>query len=329
MARGAHRAADRVMDVANLQSSVGLLHLFGDPTRVRLMALLEREELTVAELVGITELSQSRVSTHLGKLRDAGLLRDRRQGSSTYYRVNDGAMPAEARRLWALLREQIKDAVLESDRGRCEALLAARAGDQAWPDAIAGQMERHYSPGRTWEAMARGLVGLLRLGDVLDVGCGDGYLGTLLGPRARSYTGLDRSPKVLAAAERRLANEPHATVRSGDMHALPFVAGSFDDVMLFHVLTYAEDPERVVAEAARVLRPGGRVVVVTLACHTHADVTCRYGHVNDGFAPKALARMLAREGLDVSQCEVTSRERRDPHFEVVTAVAQSPSGTTR
>ena len=143
-----------------LAATTDLLHLFGDPTRVRLLALLARHELTVAELTGILEVGQSRVSTHLGRLREAGLLRDRRNGASTVYALN-GAMPQDARGLWTLLERQIDDTVLASDARRCGELLRARDSGAEWPDAVAGQMERHYSPGRTWEATARAFLGLM------------------------------------------------------------------------------------------------------------------------------------------------------------------------
>lgn len=312
------------MKDASLQSSVGWLHLFGDPTRMRLMALLERQELSVAELTAITDLGQSRVSTHLGKLRDAGLLRDRRVGTSTYYRVTDGSMPDPAKTLWELLRGQLRDDTLESDRQRCEALVRAR--DRGWPDAIAGQMERHYSPGRTWESLARALLGLLQLGDVLDVGCGDGTTAQLLANRARSYTGLDHSERMISAARGRLSEaEETVTWVHGDMHELPFEGASFDQVLMLHVLTYAEAPSRACEEASRVLRGGGVLAVATLAEHGHEDTAATYGHRNDGFQPATLRRLLERSGLHVTTCGVTSRERRPPHFEVVTAFARKPN----
>lgn len=309
---------------ASLDDALGVLQLFGDATRVRLMALLAKEELTVAELVAITSLPQSRVSTHLGRLRDAGLLRDRRVGASTFYAVKDGALPDLAHRLWELVRSGTEDPLLESDRRRCAELLAAREGDASWPDSIAGEMDRHYSPGRTWEATARGLIELFRLGDVLDVGSGDGVIAQLLAPRARTFTCVDRSEKMIGAARKRLAGQDNVHFAVGDMHDLPFPDGRFDQVLLFNTLTYAGEPGRALGEAARVLAPGGTLVVVTLNAHEHDAITAAYSHVQSGFDVAALARMLAGTGLDVGRCEITSRERQKPWFEVITASATKP-----
>src|SRR6202008_4769715 len=115
---------------------------------------------------------------------------------STFYSVNEETMPPAARELWKLLRARIQDDVLDSDKKRMQQLVRARDKAQSWPDAVAGQMERYYSPGRTWEATARGLIGLLRLGDVLDAGSGDGAIAQLLAPRSKSVTSLDRSEPV-------------------------------------------------------------------------------------------------------------------------------------
>jgi len=293
-----------------------LCGLFADATRVRLLALLAEEELSVAELTQVTQLAQSRVSTHLGKLRDAGLVATRREGASTLHRLH-AAMPAQAWAMWELVSRQLDDAQLEADRRRCAALVRAR--EAAWPDAVAGRMERHYSPGRTWEATARGFLGLTRFGDVLDAGSGDGTLAELIAPRAGSVTCLDRSDKVLDAARRRLEAQDNVRVVKGDLHELPFDAASFDTVMLFNVLTFARRPDAVVAEAGRVLRPGGHLAIVTLAAHDHADVTGGYGHVVPGFDAATLAGYLEAAGLAVDCCEVTSRERRKPHFDVISA----------
>lgn len=308
--------------MSSLVDTLDLLHLFGDPTRVRLVALLARQALTVAELTAVTDLAQSRVSTHLGKLKEAGILRDRRQGASTLYTLNDGAMPPEARKVWSLLEAELDDAVLRGDAERCEAVLRARDGESGWPDAVAGQMERHYSPGRTWEATARAFVGLVHLGDVLDGGSGDGTMAELLAPRARSVTCLDRSQRMVSAGRSRLRGLANVRWLRGALEAMPVRDRSFDQVLLFNVLTHSTAPARVFAEAARTLRPGGELTLVTLDAHEHADVTAGYGHVRPGFKPAALRRLLGGAGLEVERCEVTSRERRQPSFQVVTAFAR-------
>jgi ArsR family transcriptional regulator len=281
-------------------------------------------ELTVADVVRVTELPQSRVSTHLGKLREAGVLRDRRVGVQTYYALNDGAMPDSARKVWDLLEGQLRDDVLEGDRRRAEQLLRARDAEAPWPDRVAGQMERHYSPGRTWDSTLRGLVRLLRLGDVLDAGSGDGVIAELVAPRARSVTCLDRSPRVLEAARTRLGHHPHLCFVEGDLEKLELSDTSFDEVLCFHALTYVAAPLRAVRELARVLRPGGDLVLATLDRHTHMDVASTYHHVQPGFSPRQLRGWFTEAGLVVELCEVTSRERQSPYFEVVTVHARKP-----
>lgn len=307
--------------MSSLDSCVGLLGLLADPTRLRLLALLAEDELTVAELVSITELSQSRVSSHLGRLREAGLLRMRPEGASTFYTRND-AMPDEGRELWNLVRSRLADRTLESDRERRAVVVEARAGAGGWLDSIAGEMERHYSPGRTWESLAHGILGFAALGDVLDVGSGDGFVAGLLAPRSRTVTCLDRSERMLAAAKRRLGRSENVRFSLGDMHELPFSAPSFDRVALFNVLPYSRDPPRALAEAARVLRNGGVLSVIALAHHEHGTVTAPYGHVQSGFEPQALRKMLVRAGLSVRHCDVVVRERRAPHFETIAAYAE-------
>jgi SAM-dependent methyltransferase len=306
-----------------LSETVDILRLFADPTRVRLVALLERNELSVAEITQITELPQSGVSTHLGKLRDAGVLRDRKQGASTYYTINEGTMPEQVRRLWGLVGENRDEPLLRKDSTRCQEILSARQKTGSWPESVAGQMDRHYSPGRTWEATMFGFMSYLRLGDVLDAGSGDGTVASLIAPRSKSVTCLDLSPKVLEAAHKRLLDFPNVRITQGDIHTLPFPDGHFDHVLLLHVLTYAKQPVVALREAARVLRPGGDLLAVTLARHEHVDVTAPYGHVNQGFRPRTLQGWLAREaGLHVERCDVTSHERRPPYFAVISAFAR-------
>jgi ubiquinone/menaquinone biosynthesis C-methylase UbiE len=300
------------------------LRVLADPTRVRLLALLEREELTVAELSAVTRLAQPRVSTHLAKLKEAGLVRDRRAGVSAYYRFNAEDLETGEERLWETLRDSTDDPLLRQDAERLPAILATRAADQNWADSVAGDMERHYSPGRTWEALARSTLPLLAPGDVLDVASGDGVLAELLAPHARRYVCIDSSPKVVAAAAERLRRHEHVEVREGDMQALPFDGAKFDLVLLMHALTYSDKPAQAISEAARVLRKGGQLVAACLARHEHRAAVTPYGHVNLGFTEKELRKFAEKAGLAVQVCEVVTRERRPPHFEVFTLLARKP-----
>jgi ArsR family transcriptional regulator len=237
-------------------------------------------------------------------------------------------MPGDARALWQLLAACLDEPVLAADRERCEALVRARTQEEPWPDSVAGAMERVYSPGRTWESTARGLLGLVHLGDVLDAGSGDGAMAELLAPRARSVTLLDRSDKVLEAARRKLEGRGPFRFAPGDFHELPFADATFDQVLLFHGLVYAHDPERVVAEGARVLRPGGDLAITTLAAHGQREITDGYGHLHAGFEPARLRGWLEGAGLSVDLCEITSREKREPHFLVISAFARKPKART-
>jgi SAM-dependent methyltransferase len=308
----------------DLEAWSARLKVLADATRVRLLALLEREELTVAELSSITRLAQPRVSTHLAKLKEAGLVRDRRAGVSAYYRFDEEAMDVPQRSLWRTLREGSDDPLLRQDAERIPDVLAARAADANWADSVAGDMERHYSPGRTWEALARSALPLLAPGSVLDIASGDGVLAELLAPHSREYICVDASTRVVTAASDRLRRFPNVQVREGDMHALPFPDGHFDLVVLMHALTYAARPAVAVAEAARVLRPGGRLLLSSLAKHEHRAAVEAYGHVNLGFSDKDLRRFVEKAGLLLATSETVTREKRPPHFEVISIIGTKP-----
>ena len=201
---------------------------------------------------------------------------------------------------------------------------ATRAADQNWADSVAGDMERHYSPGRTWEALARTALPLLEPGDVLDIASGDGVLAELLAPHSGRYVCIDTSARVVAAAAERLSRFPNVEVREGDMHALPCDDDSFDLVVLMHALTYAAKPAQAVAEAARVLRSGGQLLLSSLGRHGHRAAVEAYGHVNLGFTEKELRRFIDKAGLELVSSETVTRERRPPHFEVVSLTGRKP-----
>jgi SAM-dependent methyltransferase len=313
-----------------LSAYVDTLNLLGDESRIRLCALLRERELSVGDLVRVTGISQSRVSTHLARLREGGFVRDRRDGQHAYYALATDSLKGTAK---ALLDEAVSapDPTLEGDRKRLLELDAERKG--ALPESFAGEMDRHYTPGRTWQSLAVGLAALLRLGDVLDVGSGDGAGAAYVAPYCRSLTCIDTSPRMIEAARERLARHPRAEAQVADAHDLPFRNGSFDSVLLFHTLTYAEHPKRVVEECARVLRSGGRLVALTLDQHDQRELTAPYGERHPGFSPRALRNILSRAGLSVTFCDLACRENKKPHFQVVLAIAEkspaSASGTPK
>jgi len=305
----------------SLEQGTALCRLLADRSRLRLLLLLEAQELTVAELTQVTHLAQSRVSTHLARLQRAGLVQQRRAGAAAFYSAIPAGKDSALGAVWTLLRDQLTDAQARLDRERAAEGIRSRTPSQTWAESVAGRMERHYSPGRTWEATARALIGLLELGDVLDVACGDGVLAELLVDHARSVTGVDISATLIGAARRRLQDSPSVRFLEGDMHALPLESGSFDHVFLMHALAYTRSPQKVIAEAARLLRPGGRLVIAALNAHRYKAAMQAYDHVNLGIAPAALRKLLESAALDVKQCRVTSREERPPYFEVISALA--------
>ena len=315
------------MSVAiNLPGYIDALTLLGDESRMRLCALLRDRELCVTDLVRITGIAQSRVSTHLGRLREAGLVRDRRVGQQSFYGLLGDALPAAVR---TCLDEIVAsgDPTLEGDQARLRELEAERRGDRS--EHLASDLERDYSPGRTWQSLTVGIAALLRLGDVLDVGSGDGAAAAALAPYCRSLTCIDVSERLVAAARERLGHHANVRAQVADAHALPFADASFDSVLVFHTLTYAENPGRVLKECARVLRPGGRLVVLCLDEHRQSDVTARYGERHPGFSPRTVRGLLTKAGLDVGSAEVVSRELKKPHLQVVRAIADKPSTRTR
>jgi ArsR family transcriptional regulator len=305
-----------------LGAYVDTFSLFGDESRLRLCALLRDRELCVTDLVRVTGIAQSRVSTHLGRLREAGVVRDRKQGTQCFYALAPEQLSPSVS---ALLEEASRaaDPTLAGDRQRLEELEAERRGERE--GAGSDDLERYYSPGRTWQSLALGVAALLELGDVLDVGSGDGAAAAQLAPYCRSLTLVDTNPRAIEAAAERVARHPHVRAQVADAHALPFSADAFDTVLLFHTLTYAENPARALSECARVLRPGGKLVLLCLDRHQQHEITARYGERHPGFSSDTIRELLATAGLDVKTAHVACRESKKPHLQVLLAVADKPA----
>jgi ArsR family transcriptional regulator len=304
-----------------LSNYIETLNVLGDESRLRLCALLRERELCVTDLVRVTGIPQSRVSTHLGRLREAGFVRDRRKGQQAFYVLSTETLPASAK---ALLDEAAdsSDPTLDGDQARLLELEAERR--EGLPESVADELERYYSPGRTWQSLTFGLAALLKLGDVLDVGSGDGAAASCVAPHCRSLTCIDTNARMVELATERLAMFRHAKAQVADVHDLPFRAASFDSILVFHTLTYAENPTRALEECARVLRPAGRLVLLCLDEHRQQEVTAPYGERHAGFSPRKIRTLLSSAGLQVSVAEVVCRENKKPRLQVVLAIADKP-----
>ncbi len=281
-----------------LEEAVNTLKSAADPTRLRLLALLAAGEATVGELVEVLGQSQPRVSRHLRILCEGGLADRFRDGNSVYYRLPDDS---GTRAFASVLIGQIpaNDPDLAADSAKMAAVRRERAS-QAWSDRrVLLESGRALIPGL---AADNDLAVALRelhgeLGDLLDVGCGTGAVLCHLAPRARSATGVDIAPamRVVARTRVRDAGLVNCTVRSGDMHELPFADNSFDTVLLDQVLSLTDKPRTAIKEAARVLRKTGRLIVLDRFGPVKANLAS--GHGLGGLAENQLAVMLAEAGL--------------------------------
>jgi len=298
-----------------------IFKLLADDTRLRLLLLLKEYELTVAELSSTLQLAQPRISTHLAKLKEQQFVLGRKDGVSTYYRLNKNVITQKYKSIWnTLIVEGKNDSLVEQDASRLKLVLSERAKNKNWVDSVAGDMERQYSPGRSWEATTRALSYLLDLGDVLDIGSGDGVLAELLHERADKYTCIDTSKTIIKAAQKRLAHANNISYMVADMHNLT-IKKKFDTVFLLHVLTYSNNAERAIKQASQHLKKNGKLLISTLNKHSHTEIVKDFGHINNGFSPKELQTMAKAAGLINIQTKVTSKESRKPHFEVVTLEA--------
>jgi SAM-dependent methyltransferase len=277
----------------------GRLGSLADGTRTRLLLLLDRCELSVGELCAAVQLPQSTVSRHLKVLGDEGWLATRSEGPSRYYRLS-ARLDDGAQRLWEVVRGELAgrpESAQDEARAR-DAVARRRSRSQEFFSTAAGQ----------WDALraelfgARaGLGGLLALlpDDLVvgDLGCGTGLVSYELAPYAGRVIAVDESQEMLSAARRRLADHVHVEVRAGTLEALPIPEGALDAAVLSLVLHYVVDPARALAEAERVLRPGGRLVVVDMVAHGRAEYREQMGHAWQGFEESQLRGWLEDAGF--------------------------------
>lgn len=276
------------------------LQVLADPTRTRLLALLDRHELTVSELCAVTQLPQSTVSRHLKVLGDGAWVASRADGTSRRYRAAGERLDAAGRRLWHLVRDQASAVASgQQDVQRLRSVLAQRrTASQEFFSTAAGQWDRLRSELFGNRADVVGLLGLLdETWTVADLGCGTGQVAELLAPFVAEVVAVDESAAMLAAARKRLRDQENVTVREGDLAALPIDDDALDAALLFLVLHYTAEPAEVLAEACRVLKPGGRVLIVDMMPHDRADFRDQMGHVWQGFGTEEMTRWAEAAGL--------------------------------
>jgi SAM-dependent methyltransferase len=317
-----------------MKEASALFRLLGDEARLRLLRVLARDRFNVTELTGVLGLAQSGISRHLGLLKEAGLVAEERTGAYTYYKLAPAVRQNGNGALWTLLESQFAagDAAVtvRADEARLQEVLRLRRENfdaHTGPDTRDG---RQLVPGRSWAAWGRALGHLMPALDVVDIGCGEGYLAIEAAQWARHVTAIDRSPEVLARAKalgarRRAAN---ITWKRGEMEKLPLADQSLDLAILSQALHHAADPAAVVAEASRVLRPGGRVLLLDLRSHDEAWVRDQLGDRWLGFEDQQLRSMLEDAHFGDVRITIGARRAGDP-FTVVIASASKPAGKER
>jgi ubiquinone/menaquinone biosynthesis C-methylase UbiE/DNA-binding transcriptional ArsR family regulator len=271
-----------------------------DPTRCRMLLLLEKHELTVGELCTVLQMPQSSVSRHLKTLADDDWVTSRRDGTSRFYGMSPEDLAPDAGRLWSLIREQvIKTTAASHDERRLRGVLGRRrVKSQAFFASAAGQWDtlRENLFGDTFYLWA--VLGLIDPTLVVgDLGCGTGQLSRTVAPYVHKVVAVDASTDMLDAARQRLGDTTNVDIRQGDLESLPIENGELHVAMLSLVLHYSPDPARALAEVARVLRPGGRVLVADMLPHDREEYQQQMGHVWLGFSEKQMSKFLAGAGF--------------------------------
>ena len=298
------------------------LKVLSDPTRLRLLALLLKEELAVTELQEILGMGQSRISSQLGLLRQAGFVSDRRDGKKAFYSLRADLSP----KLLAVLRaacESVADLPESTeDRGNLDRTLQKRRQhSEQYFNLIAGRLGKGYCPGRSWEALGHLALRLVPAITVADLGAGEGLVSQLLARRAERVWCIDNSPKMVEvgtelAKKNGLANLAY---KLGDIEQVPLPDKSVDLAILSQALHHATHPQTAVNEACRILKPGGQLLVLDLKDHDFEKARELYGDLWLGFKESILHGFLKAAGFTKVEVTAVAREANEPHFETLLA----------
>jgi SAM-dependent methyltransferase len=310
-----------------VQPSWDILKIIADPTRLRLLSLLADEELAVAELQEILDMGQSRISTQLGQLRQAELVVDRREGKKAFYSLRPNLDQPSRRLIEAARQAMASRSELAEDRENLQRVLAKRRQQaEQYFNLIAGRLGRNYCPGRSWEAIGHFLLRLLPPIEVADLGAGEGLISQLIARRAAKVTCIDLSPRMIEVGTE-LAQRNGLTnleYKLGDIEAVPLPDASVELALLSQALHHANHPRTAVAEAFRILKPGGQIAVLDLKEHTFEKARELYADVWLGFKESALHSFLRDAGFQQVEVAVVAREEQEPGFETLLATGSKP-----
>ena len=291
------------------------LRLAADPSRLRLLLLLEQEELSVAELQEILAQGQSRISTHLAQLKQAGLVDDRRTGKNAFYRLT---APPELMDLLRKAAAEVPEAV--EDQQSLRLTLHKRQNQmRRYFDELAGKFGRQYVPGRSWKGVAEALLKLMPPMVIADLGAGEGTISQLMAQRAKKVIAIDNSEKMVefGAELARKHDIGNMEYRLGDLEDVPIRSGTVDLAFLSQALHHARHPQRAVEEARRILKPGGRIAVLDLNRHHFEEAREMYADVWLGFTELELERYQKGGGFKNVETAVVYRETEAPYFETL------------
>lgn len=308
-----------------MSDTLKALRALADPTRLRLAALLGSDELSVNELQEITSLGQSRISTHLGQLQEAGLVQSRREGKRTFYRLNSSGDESVAEFLKIAVEGGKELPEHSADSVNLRRILALRKEQaQVYFNQVAGRFDRSYGPGRSWEAFGHLLLRIIPPLEIADLGSGEGLLSELLARRAKRVIAVDNSEKmVLFGAEKAKKNGlRNLEFRLGDLENPPITPASVDLVILSQALHHAENPAIAIASAHKVIRAGGQIMILDLLEHKFARARDLYGDRWLGFKTSDLQHWLESAGFKKIEISVVAREDQPPHFETILAGAE-------
>jgi len=305
-----------------MPSTLKFLRSLSDPTRLRIVGLLERDELSVNELQDITRMGQSRISTHLGLLQDSGLVQSRREGKRTFYGLNSAADSNAADVIRLAIRGAQELPEYKGDQINLKRILSRRREQaEVFFNQVAGRFDRVYGPGRSWQAFGHLLLRILPPLVVADLGAGEGLLSELLARRCKKVIAIDNSEKIVAfgATKAKKNQLKNLEFRLGDLQNPPIEPQSVDLAILSQALHHADQPAAAIAAAFKILKPGGQILILDLAQHNFARARELYGDRWLGFAESDLHRWLEEDGFKKIEVHVVAREEQPPHFETVLA----------